>query len=172
MWVFTTCGFYSVVKKSHSTADELEVRGRCRKDLEVLKRKTGAKSKILANAGTDYPFRVRINREIWARFLADSATEIDYPNFKDEVLSNKNDSLRARRHRHDVYHDVWKVLLSLSETSRKKKRYIWRDLEDHVEDDQHPSVNADPNSRPELPGTTASRRKPSSRFQQSKFWEK
>ena len=172
MWVFTTSGFYSVVKKPGCTADELEVRGRCRKDLEVLKRRTGVKSKILTNAGTDYPFRLRINREIWAKFLAESAMEIDYPNFKDEVLSNKNDSLRTRKHRHDVYHEVWKALLSLSETSRKKKRYIWRDLEDHVEDDQHPNVSAVPDSSSDLPGTTSSRRKPSSRFQQSKFWEK
>ncbi len=172
MWVFTTCGFYSVVKKSHSTADELEVRGRCRKDLEVLKRKTGAKSKILANAGTDYPFRVRINREIWARFLAELAMEIDYPNFKDEVLFNKAESARARKRRHNVYHEVWKALLSLSETSWKKKRYIWRDLEDHVEDDQHFVDSVAPDSSSDLPGTTSSRRKPSSRFQQSKFWEK
>lgn len=172
MWVFTKSGFYSVVNKPGCAPDELEVRSRCRKDLEVLKRQAGVKSKILTNAGTDYPFRIRINWEIWARFLAESAMEIDYPNFKDEVLSNKTDSLRARRHRHDVYHEVWKVLLSLSETSRKKKRYIWRDLEDHVEDDQHIVDSVAPDSSSDLPGTTSSRRKPSSRLQQSKFWEK
>lgn len=172
MWVFTTSGFYSVVKKPGCAPDELEVRARCRKDLEVMKRKTGTRSKILTNAGTDNPFRIRIDREIWARFLAESAMETDYPNFKDEVLSSKIDSSRTRKHRHDVYHEVWKALLSLNNTSRKKKRYIWSGLEDHVENDQHPSVSAAPDFSSGLPGTTTSRRKPSPRFQQSRYWGK
>ncbi len=54
MWVFTKTGFYSVVKKPGCAPDELEVRSRCRKDLEVLKRQAGVKSKILTSAGTDY----------------------------------------------------------------------------------------------------------------------
>lgn len=120
MWVFTRAGFYSVLKKPVCAADELEVRTRCRKDLEVLKKKTGSTSKILRNAGTDYPFRIRINREVWASFIADEAMSIDYPNFKDEALFGRTGSARERKHRHDVYHDVWKALLSLSGTSRKR----------------------------------------------------
>ena len=89
MWVFTKSGFYSVVKKPECSPDELEVRARCRKDLEVLKKETGVKSKIFTNAGTDYPFRICMNREVWAKFLADEAMSIDYPNFKDQVLSSK-----------------------------------------------------------------------------------
>jgi len=136
MWVFTKSGYYSVVKKPGCALDELEVRARCRKDLEVLKKQTGAKSKILTNAGTDYPFRIRMSREIWAKFLADEALSIDYPNFKDEVLFGKAEGPRRRRHRHDVYHEVWRALLSLSEKPGRKQRCKRKELEDTMEDDQ------------------------------------
>jgi len=78
MWVFTKSGFYSVVRKPGCAPGELEVRARCKKDLEILKKQAGTMSKILTNAGTDYPFRIRMRREIWARFLADEAMNIDY----------------------------------------------------------------------------------------------
>ena len=129
MWVFTKSGFSSVVKKPGLAPDELEVRARLRKDLEELKKQTGVKSKILTNAGTDYPFRIRMKREIWAKFLADEAMAIDYPNFKDEVLFGKSENPRRRKHRHDVYFDVWKALLSLSDPLGKRQRCNWRELE-------------------------------------------
>ena len=120
MWVFTKFGFYSVVKKQGCAPNELEVRARCRNDLQVLKKQTGVKSKILTNAGTDYPFRIRMRRELWAEFLADEALSIDYANFKDEVLFGKIESPRRRKHRHDVYFDVWRALLSLSDPPGKR----------------------------------------------------
>jgi hypothetical protein len=122
MWAFTKSGFYSVVEKPSCAPDELEVRARCRKDLEVLKKQTGSKSKILTNAGTDYPFRIVMRQEIWAKFLADEAMAIDYPNFKDEVLFGKAEGPRRRKLRHDVYHEVWRALLSLSETPWRTQR--------------------------------------------------
>jgi hypothetical protein len=67
MWTFTKSGYYSVAKKPDCAPDELEVRARCRKDLEILKKQTGVKSKILTNAGTDYPFRIRMKREAWRK---------------------------------------------------------------------------------------------------------
>ncbi len=169
MWVFTKFGFYSVVKKPDCAPDELEVRARCRKDLERLKKQTGVKSKILTNTGTDYPFRIRMKREIWAKFLADEAMSIGYANFKDQVLSNKIESPRRRKHRHDVYSDVWKALLSLSDKTGKGQRYNRIELEENLEDDQHIVDDADPDSSLGSPGTKAPARKPSIRFRHSTF---
>lgn len=169
MWVFTTSGFYSVVRKLDCAPDELEVRGRCRKDLEVLKSKTGTKSKILTNAGTDYPFCIRMRRDIWAKFLADEAMKIDYPNFKDQVLFSKTESQGARKHRHDVYLDVWKAILGLSGSRRKKQRYSWGELEGFLEDDHQLIDGTDPDFSPGPSGTNTSPRKPAPPFRQSRF---
>lgn len=169
MWVFTKTGFYSVVKKPGCAPDELEVRSRCRKDLQVLKKQTGVKSKILTDVGTDYPFRILMDRGMWANFLANEARSIDYPNFKDEVLFSKAESPRARKHRHDVYFDVWKSLLSLSDTPGKRQWYNWRELEGSLEDNQHLIDDADPDSSPGSPVANAPLRKRPPRFLQSEF---
>jgi|WetSurMetagenome_2_1015567.scaffolds.fasta_scaffold00986_14 hypothetical protein len=148
MRVFTKSGFFSVVKKPGFAPDELEVRARCRKDLELLKKQTGVKSKILTNAGTDYPFRIRMKREMWAKYLANEAMEIDCANFKDEVLSDKIETRRRERHRHDVYLPVWKALLSLSNTRGKRWRDYRGELEDTLENDQDLMEGDGPHSSP------------------------
>ena len=148
------------------------IRARCKEDLERLKAATGTEAPIIKNAGTDYFFRIRINREVWAKFLADEAMSIDYPNFKDEVLFGKIESPRRRKHRHDVYCNVWKALLLLSGTSGKGRRFKQRELEEHLEDDQNLLDGADPDFSPGSPGTKAPARKPSLRFRQPTFWGK
>jgi hypothetical protein len=172
MWIVSRHGFFSVVKKPSCAPDELEVRARCKRDLERLKEITGIKARILENAGTDYLFRIRMKREIWAKFLADEAMSIDYPNFKDEVLFGKSETPRRRKQRHDVYLAVWKALLSLSNTPGKMQRYNRSGLEDTLEDDQDLIDGAGPDSSLGLPGTKAPGRKPSFRFIKSKSWGK
>jgi hypothetical protein len=172
MWIMSRHGFFSVVKKPGCAPDELEVRARCRRDLEVLQMQTGVKSKILANAGTDYPFRIRMTWEVWAKFLADEAMAIDYPNFKDAVLFGKSETPRRRKHRHDVYLDVWRALLSLSEKPGRRQLCNRRELEDTMEDAPDLTEGADPDSSLGSPGKRAPVRKPPLRFQQSKFWGK
>jgi hypothetical protein len=172
MWIMSRQGFYSVVKKPGCAPDELEVRARCRKDLEVLKKQTGSKSKILTNAGTDYPFRIRMKREIWAKFLADEAMEVDYANFKDEVLFGKTETPRRRKHRHDVYFDVWKALLSLSDPPGKGQRDKRRELQETLEDDQDLIDDAGLDSSLGSPGKKAPVRKPPLRYLPSKPWRK
>jgi hypothetical protein len=164
MWTFTKSGFYSVVKKPGCAPDDLEVRARCRKDLEVLKKSTGVKSKILTNFGTEYQFRIRMKQQIWAKFLADEAMSIDYPNFKDEVLFGKSETPRRRKHRHDVYFEVWRALLSLSNAPGKRHRYSRSVPEDALEDDQDLIDGSGPDSSSGSPETKAPGRKPSLRF--------
>jgi hypothetical protein len=172
MWIMSRHGFFSVVKKPSCSNGELEVRARCRKDLERLKKQTGSKSKILTNAGTDYPFRTRMRQEIWAKFLADEAMEINYANFKDQVLSNKIETPRRRKHRHDVYSEVWRALLSLSDQPGRRQRCNRRELEDALEDAPDLTEGAGPDSSLGSPEMKALGRKPSPRYQSSKSWRK
>lgn len=121
MWVFTKIGFYSVVRKPGLGSELLEVRPRRREDLERLNAKTGLKAPILENAGTDYPFRVRMVREVWAKFLGDSAMTIDYENFKEEILFGKVEAKSDREWRHQIYHEVWKILLHLGGGKKRRR---------------------------------------------------
>ena len=169
MWVFSKHGYFSAVKKSGCAPGELVIRARCKEDLERLKAATGTEAPILKKAGTDYPFRICMNREVWAKFLADEAMSIDYPNFKDEVLFGKIESPQRRKHRHDVYSDVWKALLSLSGTPGKGRRFNRRKSTDTLEDDQYLIGSGGPDFSPGSPGTKAPARKPSLRFRRSRF---
>src|SRR3954453_4833552 len=83
MWLMTPRGFYSVVAH-RDDPDVLLVRARDRADLESLTELSPG----LAIANTperDYAWRVLMARAEWERVLGLLATEIDYPNFKDEV---------------------------------------------------------------------------------------
>ena len=172
MWVLSKHGYFSAVKKSGCAPGELVIRARCKEDLERLKAATGTEAPILKKAGTDYPFRICMNREVWAKFLTGEAMSIDYPNFKDEVLFGKIESPRRRKHRHHVYFNVWKALLSLSETPGKRQRYNRRKLQDSLEDDQHLIGSGGPDSSLGSARTKTPARKPSFPFRQSKFWGK
>lgn len=102
MWLFLSGGFLSVVADPKS--DRLVARARVRADLERL-RTYFAFGPILENAGTDYRYRARITRAAFADGLATAGSEIDYRNFKNEVLD------RLGPQRAAVYHDVWATLL-------------------------------------------------------------
>jgi hypothetical protein len=111
MWVFTKDGFYSVVQKD-CRPDEVLVRSRQRADLVKLSMKLGLKVKIREQAGTDYRYRTVIKKTDWARYAAEAALDINYPNFKDRVP--KRDFRR-----HDAYLRCWEALFEWQESSRK-----------------------------------------------------
>ena len=106
MWLFTTVGFFSAVRKPGDT--ELTVRARARRDLDALRATYLPElGPTVAHAGTDYPYRARVPHEAFARALAAVAREIDYDNFKDAVADRQG---YARAH---AYAKVWQVLLGL-----------------------------------------------------------
>ena len=66
------------------------LRARQREHLEALQARFPAEigeAEILAGVGTDYPFRIFIDKAVWTAVSASLAEEIDYRNFKDEVHS-------------------------------------------------------------------------------------
>jgi hypothetical protein len=107
MWIFTTFGFFSVVQKRGSPL--LTIRARVRDDLDSLRvRHLPSLSPTIAGAGTDYRYRATVSHEQLALAMAAITRDIDYSNFKSEVV-RRQDPSRAR-----VYHRVWDALLQLA----------------------------------------------------------
>jgi hypothetical protein len=147
MWVFTKSGFYSAVKKPGCAPGELEVRARCKGDFQRLIHVTGASCRIIDNAGTDYPFRVRMHRTLWADFVYNQAIDIDYDNFKGQIDVNQWESMSQRNRRHDAYMGVWRALLALEETMPKTGTIGGGDLQDdrgfYYDRSEHPQWSND-----------------------------
>lgn len=103
MWIVTTIGFYSVVRKPGDAL--LTVRGRAAADLDRLRDQYMPQlSPTLTGQGTDYPVRATISKKDFTAGMAKLAMAIDYGNFKSEVA-------HAMGHgRAEVYSDVWSVL--------------------------------------------------------------
>jgi hypothetical protein len=130
MWVFSKIGFYSAVQKRTCKPDEVEVRSRCRGDLERLNRAVKGKYKITSNGGTDYPFRLRMPKEKWALFVCDQALKIDYCNFKDTIGISTFETMEQKNRRHNAYMGVWRAMLALEETMPKKGKRTWSNYRD------------------------------------------
>ena len=113
MWIFTKHGFYSVVKKDCGE-DELLVRSRQKADLLRLGKKLGIEVPIQDGVGSDYRYRTVLKKVDLAKYLTETVSELDYDNFK--AMLPKCD-LR----RHAAYFGCWEALLSLQETSPKRK---------------------------------------------------
>jgi hypothetical protein len=114
MWLITPIGFYSIVcKPDDADAETLTIRARVKSDLEALRQEylPGLET-ISEDAGTDYRFRAKANRDEVGKALAQMAQQLDYGNFKNEV-ANKQGRCRAQ-----VYHKVWDVLFTLQHNMR------------------------------------------------------
>lgn len=108
MWLITTIGFFSAVRKPGT--DFLTVRARVARDLDNLRRKyLPDLSPTIGHAGTDYPWRATIAHEKFAAALAAMVMDINYANFKNEVAVRQG---KARAHR---YAKVWSALYDLPE---------------------------------------------------------
>ena len=103
MWLFTTIGFFSVVRKDGE--QHLTVRARSSADLDRLRQQFMTElSATISKAGTDYPFRATISQQAFAKGMASIGESIDYHNFKDEVAA------KMGKKRAGTYSKVWSVL--------------------------------------------------------------
>lgn len=103
MWILTTIGFFSVVRKPGDVL--LTVRARCAGDLDSLRTKyMPALSATVTGAGTDYPVRATISRADFAQGLGKLGEAIDYSNFKNAVAE------RMGKKRAKLYSEVWSTL--------------------------------------------------------------
>ena len=100
MWLFTNTGFVSAV----SNGKDLVVRARDRESLEALMEIT--KQKISHTPQNDYPYRLVISHETFAKWVAHMAPGITYKNFKSEVASTRG---------YDFAHPLMKVWSAMHE---------------------------------------------------------
>lgn len=107
MWVFTKDGFFSAVEH-RGDKRMVCVRARVRQDLVNLREKLPGASKIVTTPDADYAFRVVVEKSRWAGYVAASARDIDYDNFK-------NATTRECPSRSRAYHAVWAAMERLQE---------------------------------------------------------
>ncbi len=107
MWLFLNDAFLSIVDKDDPSGRTLLVRARLPGDIERL----FPDAQVDANAGTDYRFRARIDREAVAERVADTVRNIDYGNFKSSIDDDE---------RHDACLKVWDVMYRYQEKLRHR----------------------------------------------------
>jgi hypothetical protein len=118
MWIFTKHGFFSAVcarqgNGKHGQPVDLErimVRARVRSHLEALKKRFHdllKECEIQESFGTDYAYRLFVQKSAWMQVLAGLAEETDYDNFKSEVAHHQGKAGAAYEH---SLHDVWSVM--------------------------------------------------------------
>lgn len=82
MWMFTETGFISVVRKGPNPS-ELSVRSRDRKSLQPLAEL--ASVEIIKTPNADYPYRLFVDEQVFSKWVAEQALNINYENFKARV---------------------------------------------------------------------------------------
>jgi hypothetical protein len=118
MWIFTKHGFFSAVCARQGDGkhgqpvdrDRIMVRARVRGHLEALQKRfldlLGG-CEIQISVGTDYAYRLFVQKSAWTQVLAALAEETDYDNFKPEVARHQGRAGAAYEH---SLHEVWSVM--------------------------------------------------------------
>lgn len=101
MWICLNDAFISVVSKGEDKS-QLCVRARRRSHLQVL----FPDAEIIEGAGTDYAYRIFVDRKEVARVIGRRLADISYDNFKDSV--GNYDLKRA-------YGKVWMIMSELQD---------------------------------------------------------
>ena len=111
MWLFTTDGFYSAVNDDYCNKGEIMVRARVIDDLERLLGKLDINADILVIRNADYRYRVKLTYQQWADYVASEAASIDYPNFKNAIIT-KDEYDRA-----SAYMKCWEAMYQFQEAN-------------------------------------------------------
>lgn len=107
MWLYTVDGFCSVVE-NWNDPEQLMIRAQVREDLEQLAARVQRPElveEIRDDIGTDYAFRIFVDREIWTDYLMAAGRALNYDNFKNAALAGQHATARS-----SAYHDVWRVM--------------------------------------------------------------
>ena len=104
MWIFTETGFLSVVEHFEDP-DVLVVRGR---DEESLRRLCGAsQGVILATPTNDYPYRIHVGRDVFAEWLLEQVSSLNYTNYKSHMVQTRGHEFT------EALHQVWATMHSI-----------------------------------------------------------
>lgn len=112
MWIFTETGFVSAVRKN-DRPEVLTVRSRDRESLDSVTSATA--TGIHHSRHGDYPYRAFVGSEAFAAWVADSAMDIDYDNFKSRVTHTRGG------HYTRALHDVWVAMLATEDAQSRSE---------------------------------------------------
>lgn len=110
MWLFTRYGFFSIV--CGDTKDEIVVRARHGAHLENLQERfpTLRGLKIFKNAGTDYQYRIIVNKRAWKFAAEKMVDEMTWHNFKDEARRYEDAEVRRQGTGYvRLLHAIWQL---------------------------------------------------------------
>jgi hypothetical protein len=113
MWLFTETGFVSAVAHFEDN-DVLMVRARDRESLQGLAKLAGVK--ISTTPEADYPHRVVVEKTLFQDWVAETITNLNYPNYKSQVAKTRGHDFAA------PLHDVWNVMHEVEEGRGKPSR--------------------------------------------------
>ncbi|MBF0350930.1 MAG: hypothetical protein HQM11_07845 [SAR324 cluster bacterium] len=107
MWLMTTSGFFSIVRKYSKAHDEIRyhVRSRSKKDLENLLKLSKVNEDILVFRNSDYPHRICVQKSQYEQIMQALMAEVEYSNFKSEV-----GRIPDQRHKEIAYHKIWAIM--------------------------------------------------------------
>ena len=108
MWLFTNTGFVSAV----SNGKDLMVRARDRQSLEPIAE--SAKVEIIPTPQNDYPYRVIVSHDFFAKWVAHMGKNITYKNFKSEVAAT-----RGYEFSHPLM-QVWSVMHGVEDVTARR----------------------------------------------------
>jgi len=117
MWIFTTDGFFSITKEING--NRIQVRSRLRSDMDNFIKSIGGIHEIHKDIGTDYRFRIFVDKRHVDYYLKKYVKNLGYSNFKNEVSRKRKDKKTISRIL-SYYHDVWNSMWNMQEDFRKK----------------------------------------------------
>jgi hypothetical protein len=118
MWLFTRYGFFSVVCARQGSGDmgqavdpqRIMVRARLKAHLQSLRERFPDlldACEIREFPGSDYAYRLFVEKSAWMQAVVELTSEMDYDNFKSEVARFQG---RAGREYEKALHEVWEVM--------------------------------------------------------------
>lgn len=118
MWLFTKYGYYSSVcarqgEGGHGQPvdpNRIMVRCRLKEHLDALKERFPellGDCEIKEFSGTDYAFRIFVEKTVWSKVLVGLNEEMDYDNFKSKVARHQGSAGADYEH---SLHEVWSVM--------------------------------------------------------------
>ena len=121
MWIFTKHGFFSAVCARQAEGkrgqpvdhSRIMVRARVRDHLKALRKhfpELLGNCEIQESVGTDYAFRLFVQKSAWTQVVSALAEETDYDNFKSEVARHQGRAGAVYEH---SLHEVWSVMNEL-----------------------------------------------------------
>lgn len=114
MWLFTETGFVSAVR--HYEDPHIFI-VRARDELSLASLAEAAETSISATPDHDYPLRVMVSRAIFAEWVLERVSNLNYTNYKAHMWSERPDFA-------DALHDVWVAMHQVTPKSHERAKEL------------------------------------------------